>query len=324
MYTLVPCDWSSDVCSSDLVEKRWVYALCASPEVFLCVAIIDAGLLDGAFLAVFDRKSRALVADRNVALPARLSKVSTDPGRSLRAELRAPGARASIVRAGTQVGLAVDWPPVWAELVFDTAGAPMPASACGSLGQPHRFDFTQKSVLLPARGAITVGERSWSLEGAVAGLDFTHGLFCRETRWRWAFGMGAAAGRPVALNLSEWLLFGGASENVLWLDGTPRALPPVTFEVGHPADGRSARGPLGGEIGASSDAAWRITSADRAVDLTFAPEGQRSQDTDVLGLLTSRYVQPFGVFSGNVSLPGGERLVLDAVPGVTEEHFARW
>jgi hypothetical protein len=69
---------------------------------------------------------------------------------------------------------------------------------------------------------------------------------------------------------------------------------------------------------------WRIRSGDGAVDLTFAPEGQRAQDTNVLGLLTSRYVQPFGSFSGRIALPGLAPLELEKVPGVTEDHFARW
>ena len=43
-----------------------------------------------------------------------------------------------------------------------------------------------------------------------------------------------------------------------------------------------------------------------------------------LKLVISKYLQPFGVFSGHVTTVSGERLELDSLPGVTEDHTARW
>jgi hypothetical protein len=64
--------------------------------------------------------------------------------------------------------------------------------------------------------------------------------------------------------------------------------------------------------------AWRVRSADGSVDLSFAPEGYRAQNID-LKLISSRYVQPFGTFSGTL---GG--VAIADVAGVTEDHVARW
>jgi hypothetical protein len=68
---------------------------------------------------------------------------------------------------------------------------------------------------------------------------------------------------------------------------------------------------------------WRVRSADGSVDLTFRPEGQRAQDID-LKLIASRYVQPFGAFEGHVTSATGERIAVRDLPGVVEDHEARW
>jgi len=56
--------------------------------------------------------------------------------------------------------------------------------------------------------------------------------------------------------------------------------------------------------------------------LTFAPEGYREQTVD-LKVLRSRYVQPFGTFSGRI-VTGGVAYAIDGVPGVAEDHDALW
>ena len=65
-------------------------------------------------------------------------------------------------------------------------------------------------------------------------------------------------------------------------------------------------------------APWRVRSDDGHVDLTFHPEGHRAQTVD-LKLISSRYVQPFGTFSG--SLDG---VAVEGLPGVAEDHAALW
>jgi hypothetical protein len=68
---------------------------------------------------------------------------------------------------------------------------------------------------------------------------------------------------------------------------------------------------------------WRVRNAEGSVDLTFRPEGQRAQTID-LKLIASRYVQPFGSFSGHVTSATGERVEVRDLAGVAEDHEARW
>ena len=288
-----------------LCEKKWVYALVASPEAFVCLAIIDAGILHSGFLGVLDRKTGLLVADYNPVLPPLCASVSEDPGPGLRARLLAPGVRTELCRAGSAVRISGRWGKVTLDLTLDGARAPLPLSACADLGG-QRFDFTQKSPLLDATGVVTVGGRALRFDHAPAGLDFTHGLLRRRTDWRWAFGLGESGGRRLAFNCSEGFLGDGAAENVLWLDGLPSLVGPVAFSF----DPKDPRAP------------WSLRGA--GLELEFTGEGQRAQDTNVLGLLASRYVQPFGSFRGYVTAPDGERVAVERLSGVTEEHSATW
>jgi hypothetical protein len=38
----------------------------------------------------------------------------------------------------------------------------------------------------------------------------------------------------------------------------------------------------------------------------------------------SKYVQPFGTFSGHLTAADGERVAIDGLAGVAEDHAARW
>lgn len=291
-----------------LVEKRWVYALASSKDVFFCLAIIDLGVLSSAFCAVFDRGARRLLFDESVVLPPLLARVADDAGPGLRAELDGLQ-RASVVRDGDRVRVEAQWGKVRAELILDAARAPPALAVCAPIA-PGRFDFTQKWVGLSATGVVRVGRTAFALDGADAGMDFTHGHLARDTSWRWAFATGACGARRVAFNFSEGFLGAGGEEgpeNAVWVDGAPCAVGPVRF----------------GFDRADPDGPWTIRSNDGGVDLTFTPEGHRAQDVD-LKLVLSRYLQPFGTFRGHLTAPDGARVLVDALAGVTEDHAARW
>lgn len=275
-----------------LIEKTWQYACVATQEMMLAMAIVDTGYLASGFCAVFDRGSRRLLANENPVLPPMAARV--DP-RSAR--LTGPGIRARIERNGDRVEIEAHWGHTDVQLWLDAAKAPPPVTAVAPVGPPGRFDLTQKTVLMPAEGEVRCGNVRFPVVGDPAGLDYTHGYLARETSWRWAFGNG----RGVAFNFSEGFLQ-GEGENVVWLGGEPRAAGRVSFTF----DGNAPGAP------------WRLRSEDGQVDLVFTPEGQRAQTID-LKLILSRYVQPFGTFSGKLFETTVEKL-----PGVTEDHTARW
>jgi len=288
--------------SRKLIEKKWIYTLVATPELFLCLAIIDAGPIHSCFLGLFDRAQKKLIADINVVLPGLFARVSDQPS-SLFATLSAPGTHASIEKLGAGAQVHVRIGDTTVDLRLDSIAEPLPVSACADLGDA-RFDFTQKRAGLTAHGTVVHARRSFRVEGGRAGLDFTHGFLQRKTAWRWAFGMGEAQGRKLAFNLSEGFLKTG-SENILFLDGEPLSLGPVHFSF----DSKNSSAP------------WNIRGD--GLELVFTPEGNRSQNVWT-PLMSSRYVQPFGAFAGHLTTPSGSVLTLAGIDGVTEDHAAKW
>ncbi len=284
-----------------LMEKKWQYAFVATPEMMLSIAVIDCGYLSTGICALFDRGGRRLLIDDNPVLPPLCAQVRDEPADGMSARLVGPRIDARLQRAGGRVSIRAKWAHAVIDLMLDANRAPAPISAVGDAGAQGRFDFTQKTVLVPAEGEVRAGNVRFAVQGELAGLDYTHGLLARETAWRWAFGCGRSGPHLVAFNFSEGFL-GGAGENAVWIDGDPQAAGPVAFSF-------TPQAPM---------SAWRVRSADGSVDLSFAPEGYRAQNID-LKLISSRYVQPFGTFSGTL---GG--IAVADLPGVAEDHAARW
>jgi len=284
-----------------LIEKRWQYVSVATPELMLALAVIDCGYLSSGICAVFDRGSRRLLVDETPVLPPFCAQVGEEPADGMSARLLGPRVRARLQRAGGRVFVQASWAHADIDLTLDANRAPPPITAVAGVGAAGRFDVTQKTVLLPAEGEVRAGNIRYPVQGHYAGLDYTHGLLARETAWRWAFACGRAGSHLLALNLSEGFLQ-GEGENAVWIDGEPLAVGPASFSF-------QPETPL---------EAWTIKSADGSVDLVFTPEGYRAQTVD-LKLIASKYVQPFGTFSGTV-----HGVEVNDLPGVAEDHAARW
>jgi len=299
-------EWGRGFLDKRLVEKRWQALFLATPEVMLSFAVVDAGYLSSGILCVFDRGSRRTLIDSHPVLPPLLSWITDEPNDGMRANLTGPRLSARFERSGGRILATARWGNAAVDLSLDVRAAPPPLSAVSRLG-PGRFNYTQKLAGIPAEGEIGVGNARYKVRGQPAGLDFTHGYLPRDTAWRWAFCSARQGGRLIAFNLSDGFMRTGGGENVVWVDGGPWSVGRVRFDF-------ESSAPL---------APWRIRSEDGALDLAFQPEGYRAQNID-LKLVASRYVQPFGVFSGHVTTLAGERVELDAVPGVTEDHSARW
>ncbi|HZR07927.1 MAG TPA: DUF2804 domain-containing protein [Myxococcales bacterium] len=283
-----------------LLEKKWQYLFLATPEMMLALAVIDCGYLSSGICAVFDRGSRRLLVDDNPVLPPLCAQIGEAPGDGMSARLLGPRIQARLQRAGGRIAVQAKWAHADVDLLLDASQAPPPITAIAPVGAQGRFDLTQKTVLVPAEGEVRAGNVRFPVRGNLAGLDYTHGLLARETSWRWAFGGGRAGSHRVAFNFSEGFLQ-GEGENVAWIDGEPRAVGPVRISLPEAPSGP-----------------WRVRSVDGRVDLTFEAEGERAQTVD-LKLIRSRYVQPFGTFAGTL-----DGVTVAALPGVTEDHEARW
>lgn len=278
-----------------LHHKRWHFVALTTDELFCAFAVVDIGWGNSAFGYAFDRRRRQLVEAFSIIGIAGLSAdVGGDaraparfrwPGVAIDIEPAAAGGHAARVRSRR---LKVD------------AGYGGSAPCLLAVGQPAggSVHATQKSGALPVTGAVEVDGVRYDLGGGVASFDYSNGLVGRDTEWRWLSGHAPGLG----INLQSGY-FGGA-ENALWLDEAIVPLAAAQLDVG----------PQG----------WKIGTADGLVDLTFTPEVTR-HDSKQLVVASSRLVQQLGVFDGWVKAsPGAPPRQVRRVPGITEQHRARW
>jgi len=288
-----------------LHAKRWQYASIAGERLVIGVAIVDIGWASSCFAYLFDRETRTLRADRSATgIPGVTTRVARGAAEGAESHFLSLGLESRIERP-----LGSPW---WFVRVRGTGGFRVDARLDPEGGAPTFSaiaaidggvaNCTQKTMSLAVSGSARIAGEAYDLGGCTASLDYTNGLLARDTRWRWA----SAASPRVGLNLVEG--FNGPVENVVWLDGELVHVGPSRFDFDR------AR-PL---------EPWHITTADGCVDLRFTPEGLRSENKN-LGVAVSRYVQPVGTFSGTVRAhPDADPRVIDRVPGVTEDHEARW
>lgn len=283
--------------------KRWQFASIYTPEVMLVCAVIDLGWMASAFASVFDRRRRRVVTEISLdGLPGFQALVAPHPGegsittwhgRGLELRLHRPASTPRWLFAIRHNDLEVE-----AELDAEHA----PPTLCAIAVPPGgRGNSTHKTVGLPASGRVIAGGETFSLDGGSGALDYTNGVLPRDTRWRWAqatsptFGMNLVAG------------FNGAVENVVWLGQR-------MVKVGEARIDLDPRAPLD---------AFTVRTADEIVDLTFTPEGVRQQHRDLV-VARSVYVAPFGRWDGVIRPPGEPEVVVSGIPGIAEDHLARW
>jgi len=284
-------------------HKRWQYVGMGSGELFVGIAIVDLGWAMTAFVYVFDRLRRRLLADWSAdALPVWGGAVSNEPVRGMTATFRGNGAQVRLGHADDDVLVVhAAVPGINLQARLDMAGSPPFLLAVGPVegGSVHT---THKSPGLPVSGWVAVEGERRALDGAVGCLDSSNGLLPRQTSWRWA----CAHDERMGFNLQAGY-FGG-HENALWLDGMLHPLGCAEFDF-------DPQNPL---------QEWRIHTDDGLLDLRFQPEGARQADRH-LGLAASRYVQPVGTFHGTVRASVHEpwRMVEHLV-GVTEDHDSLW
>jgi hypothetical protein len=75
------------------------------------------------------------------------------------------------------------------------------------------------------------------------------------------------------------------------------------------------------EVG-GTQAPWRITGPG-GLALAFQPRGAHAEARN-LGLVSTRFVQVAGTFDGSVPGPDAVPLRVSDLPGVVEDHWARW
>ncbi len=307
-----------------LREKSWVYLFAATEEIAVTAALVNGGITGSGFLMVTDLKTGTVIADSS--RKGALAAVNDAPGDGLRATYRLPGTRYTLRRDGEEIrfraslGRSVASVPgrshAWVELdlTLREGGVGITAVSEVAHGPESSVSVTAKTAGLAAAGCVVVhgeeGTRTCTIDGGLGGYDYTKGLLCRSTAWRWAYGTGRLEdGTVLGFNLLEGFSGVGerSRENAVWIDGRPIPLDPrsrFTFDR------------------TDLMAPWRVVTADGSVRLRFEPLALHNEHLD-LKVLRSHFVQPVGHFSGEIDVAGRTH-VLDRIPGVAEDQDILW
>ncbi|MEZ8824513.1 DUF2804 domain-containing protein [Vibrio amylolyticus] len=195
---------------------------------------------------------------------------------------------------------------IQAEISLIPSQASLPLSMCTPTGY-NGWTYTQKHNALAIEGKLAVNNISIDLNNALAGYDFSAGYMRRETSWRWASINAQVNGIRLGLNLAAGVNETGSSECALWVDGERHLLTPVHFQFDRH----------------SPTLVWNIVSDDGSINLQFRPVNQRSEKINAV-FIKSNFRQYIGHFNGTIKDNTGKSHHLDAVLGLTEDHFAKW
>lgn len=233
-------------------------------------------------------------------------QVGDFPEEGCDAWFRTPGTQLSFTRrmGSSAYDLIANTRGIRVHATLETQASPAPLSAIvRPQGSP--LMVTEKRVLMPTRGLLEIHGERHSLDRAVGGMDYSQGYPPRETAWRWGFLMGESEeGRPLAMNLVQG--FNGQPECVVWLDGRsyPLGEGRFSFDPGVPTR------------------PWTLRTED-GVDLTFEPSAVH-RETHHLGWVSSRFLQPIGIYQGRIEIPGEGSIKVKNVPGVAEDQAVLW
>lgn len=283
--------------------KRWMYVGIATDTHYVGLAVVRLGYAANAFAFAFDKAKKTMVMDEKLILPLPAVEVADTTG---------PGARAAFAFRGKSITLArvagrdafeltTRLPGLHLDAELSAEGAPSAISAVAST-EGGLFTTTEKRLLLTTRGDARIAGERVSLDGGLAGYDFTAGFMPRHTHWKWAFLLGKVDGVPFGMNLVEG--FVKEAECAAWFDGRmwPLSEGDIRFT--------------------QKDGPWDVRTKAGEIDLRFDPGGAHEDNTN-LGIVRARFLQPVGLYRGSVRL-GRRTLELRDMLGVTEDQSVVW
>jgi hypothetical protein len=268
------------------------------------IAIADIRYAATAFCYFYDRHTQHL-DEISLLKPFSMGvKMSPSPVAGT-AQIRAKQ-QISITPQGYDWQLKLQGELLSGELALLGGAQAQPLSLCTPTGY-NGWTYTQKHNALTLSGNLAYRGKALDLTQALAGYDFSAGYMRRETNWRWGSISAMLPQGRFGLNLACGVNETGTTENCLWLDGEKQLLAPVSILLNrqHPQH------------------SWQFISADQRLQLQFVPQKCRSERLNV-GVLASNFRQYCGLFSGEIQLQNGATLRLNHVPGLAEDHFARW
>ena len=167
----------------------------------------------------------------------------------------------------------------------------------------RRFQYTVKSVALPARGSLTLdGEHVDVPHGSWAVLDHGRGRWPYNARWNWGAGAGVAGDHVIGLQVGgQWTDGTGSTENGVVVDGILHKISvPLSWEY-------DLAQPL---------RPWRVHGG--GLDMTLTPVFDKRSKTN-FGIVAGRTDQCFGTWSGSF-----DGLSFEGIDGFAEDVHNRW
>lgn len=174
---------------------------------------------------------------------------------------------------------------------------------------PRRIVYTHQNSMNRPEGQVQWDDETIHFDPQLSfsSMDFTVGLPTYRTTWNWASAAGLSKdGTPIAINFAADIVDGTNDVVAFWIGKKLYRIPKMKFLYQDPLK------------------TWRIESPEGDIQLDFQPISQRSENISVLGLIESKFIQPFGYYSGSVSLPSGKKYIVENMLGIAEEHFAKW
>lgn len=276
-------------------RKAWIYLGIFSRDFYAGIAIADAGYIGTAFSYVYIPAEKRFIEDK-LTLPLGFNSgfdaTLADSWRLGSYEILPSRERIVVNFRGADYDLTA---------MFRLTGNGLSTIAPA---QNRPFNFTYKEMGLFCEGEFSQNGKRQKFSGEYGILDYTKGYPARRTEWNWLSMIGKTeSGKSLSVNLVD--KFNDGIENALWLDGKPMGLSSAHFHYIRPAE----------------KSIWRILTRDNVFEARFRPFGARSEDLN-MGFLKSKFVQPYGVFDGQVKIDGvSERFT---GYGVTEDHLAVW
>ncbi|WP_163932826.1 DUF2804 domain-containing protein [Paraferrimonas sp. SM1919] len=264
----------------------------------LGVAIANIGFLSKGFCYFYDSQTNELL-EQEFIKP--FGKRQTSPSNSTNA---IAGIQIDISHGKWTIKLNLKHIQAQIELIADNTNIPM--VLCSPTGY-NGWTYTQKQHLLKPVGQLSINGQPQSLEHALASTDFSSGFMRRETSWRWASLNIKTKQAAIGFNLAAGVNETGYTENALWINGNKHLLAGVQFEFDRH----------------DTTKCWRITTANKQIDLTFTPSNHRKDKLNLI-VLKSNFRQFMGHFSGTVTDNDGNSYQIEQALGLTEDHYAKW
>ncbi len=174
----------------------------------------------------------------------------------------------------------------------------------------NAFLYNLKNPSFDVEGVISCAGKDFVFvkDKAFAVLDWTRGLWPKQTSWRWLLAMGNIGGQRLALNFMQGPEGSkGMGENAIFIDGIIQKIGPVNFEI-------SSDDPL---------FPWRIFDNNQTLDILIEPYYLHSAKEKGI-LRSSKENLVFANVSGSFILDSGEKTDFVNLQGMSEFAKKRW